>query len=163
MSKLLSVLIVLAGLAAGLGAGHVLRPQPDLPDLPDDTEVSESLSPPAASTRPRESSDVETVAMREQFVVPIITAGAVRAMMVISLAVEVAPGETARVASRESRLRDAFLQVMFDHANSGGFDGVFTANTAMQGLRMALREAAQNIIGESARDVLITEFFRRDV
>ena len=62
----------------------------------------------------------------------------------------------------EPRLRDAFLQVLFDHSNLGGFDGVFTSAANMRALRNALRTEAQRIIGPNVYDVLITDIVRQD-
>ena len=52
---------------------------------------------------------------------------------------------------------------MFRHANSGGFDGSFTAGTKMEDLKSALLAAAQEILPETPVDeVLITEIARQD-
>ncbi len=60
-------------------------------------------------------------------------------------------------------MRDSFLQVLFDHANAGGFDGAFTEAGAMDQLRGALREVAQRDLGEElVKDVLILEIARQD-
>ena len=83
-------------------------------------------------------------------------------MAVLSLTVEVAPGRNEAVYQREPRLRDAFLRVLFAHANAGGFDGSFTASEAMLPLREALREAAVGVLGEIATDVLIVDIVRQD-
>ena len=66
------------------------------------------------------------------------------------------------VYEREPKLRDAFLRVMFDHANAGGFDGAFTNSNQMDVLRRALREVAQKTIGPTASDVLILDIVRQD-
>ena len=76
---------------------------------------------------------------------------------------EVAVGGRELVYQREPKLRDAFLQVLFDHANAGGFDGVFTSGRNMALLRDALKETAQKTLGETLNDVLIVDFVRQDV
>ena len=48
----------------------------------------------------------------------------------------------------EPKLRDVFLQVLFDHANMGGFRGAFTRSDVLEPLRTALREAAQKHLGK---------------
>jgi hypothetical protein len=100
--------------------------------------------------------------MTNQFVVPLINGGKVTSMIILSLSIEVKAGETADAYTKEPKLRDAFLQVMFDHANAGGFDGPFTDSANMIALRKALLEAAQQILGEKALDVLITDIVRQD-
>ncbi len=55
-----------------------------------------------------------------------------------------------------------FLQVLFDHANAGGFNGAFTSSTNMDVLRQSLLETAQAVIGKSVRNVLIVDIVRQD-
>jgi hypothetical protein len=53
---------------------------------------------------------------------------------------------------------------MFRHANSGGFDGSFTAGQKMQDLKSALLVAAREIMPETpVTEVLITDIVRQDV
>jgi flagellar FliL protein len=54
------------------------------------------------------------------------------------------------------------LQVMFDHANAGGFKGVFTDGANLILLRAALRETAQKLLGDMVVDVLIADLARQD-
>ena len=62
------------------------------------------------------------------------------------------------------RLRDSFLKVMFRHANSGGFDGSFTAGRKMDDLKSALLNAAREVMEKTpVEKVLITEIARQDV
>ena len=93
---------------------------------------------------------------------PVLDDDRVRALVVASLSVEVPSGETEAVYSREPKLRDVFLQAMFNHANYGGFEGAFTEATRMEVLRENLLEAAMNVLGPTATDVLVTEITRQD-
>ena len=63
------------------------------------------------------------------------------------------------------RLRDSFLKVMFRHANSGGFDGSFTAGRKMDDLKSALLERRPGGAWprRPVEEVLITEIARQDV
>ena len=67
------------------------------------------------------------------------------------------------IDSREPKLRDAYLQVLFDHANVGGFNGSFTSSGNMSILRRALLQTSQNLFGNLILDVLITDIARQDV
>jgi hypothetical protein len=87
----------------------------------------------------------------------------VAALVILSVSIEIPESEEEAVHAAEPRLRDEFLQVLFDHANTGGFDGTFTATETMRGLRQALNLAAQEVLGEMARDVLIVDIVRQDV
>jgi flagellar protein FliL len=162
--KLLPLLLALLGLGIGLGAGMALRPTAAPP-----AETSADGETPAGgeagqSAKAAQSGEEapEYVKMTNQFVVPLIEGGKVSSMVILSLSIEVKSGQTADVYTKEPKLRDGFLQVMFDHANAGGFDGPFTDSANMIALRKALLEAAQQTLGSSALDVLITDIVRQD-
>jgi hypothetical protein len=173
MKKLLPILLLLIGLGAGVGAGLALRPAPGdhasaeaghtapaeghgaaADDAHAGAAVTGHYAPPPAET--------ETVRLPNQFVVPLIDEGRVRAMVVIGLALELTAGHDFNLSSNEPRLRAVFLQLLFDHANIGGFEGVFTSGEALLALRRTLREAARVEIGPEVHDVLITELLRQE-
>lgn len=104
----------------------------------------------------------EYIKLNNQFVVPLLTDGEVDSLVLLSIAVEVPAGEQEAALSIEPKLRDIFLQVLFDHANAGGFDGLFTAGAAMRDLRNALLASAQEEVGEMITDVLILDLARQD-
>ena len=158
MSKLLPVLIILAGIAGGFGAGLALRPAPPAEDAGPDAEGAAQ-----APLAPGHADVVEIVRMSDQFAVPVMQEGLVKSLVVLSLGLEMARADDGTVAAREARLRDRFLQVLFDHANSGGFEGNFTRSSTMTALRTALFEAAREVLGDAVAGVLITDIYRRDV
>jgi hypothetical protein len=80
----------------------------------------------------------------------------------MALSIEVTAGLTSVVFENEPKLRDALLLVLFDHANSGGFDGPFTELSNLETLRTALREAARAELGGDVVDVLISDLARQD-
>jgi hypothetical protein len=102
------------------------------------------------------------VKMNNQFVIPVVTDGRIKALVVMSLSLEVVKGAGEQVYAREPKLRDAFLRVMFDHANSGGFDGDFTSNGNMLHLREALGDAGRSVLGDLVSEVLIIDIVRQD-
>ena len=155
MARFLPVLLALFGLLAGVGGGLMLRPAAEPADAED------TLAAPPTPRRTEDPS-VEFVRLNNQFIVPVVTEARVSAIVVLSLSIEVPTGGGERVFAAEPRLRDAFLQVLFDHANAGGFGGAFTAASSMNALRTALREAAVGVLGPVARDVLIVEILRQD-
>jgi flagellar FliL protein len=59
-------------------------------------------------------------------------------------------------------LRDSFLQVLFNHANLGGFEGEFTDSSNLDVLRNSLREIGRRDLGDGISDVLIMEVARQD-
>lgn len=105
----------------------------------------------------------EFVKMTSQFVVPVVEREKLSSLVVISLSLEANIGLTEKIHAYEPKLRDMFLQVLFDHANMGGFNGAFTRSDMLTPLRTALREAAQKELGKDIHDVLIVEMSRQDV
>ena len=166
MGKLIPIVVVLLGAGGGVGAGMMLKPAPD-PCMPEDSEAclaeAEAAEKAEMMAKEAERADAEFAELKRQFVIPIVRDGRVSALVVASLALEIDTGATEAVFSLEPKLRDAFLQVMFVHAHSGGFDGTFTARQAMADLKERLNEVARPIIGASLHNVLITEIVRQDI
>jgi flagellar protein FliL len=170
LAKLIPVILALIGLGGGVGAGLFLRPAPAAED-----HAAEGADPAKAgdhgATSDAEATDdegepeegaPEYVKMNNQFVVPVVEDGRVVAMVVLSVSIEVEAGNTEAVYQREPKLRDVFLQVLFDHANTGGFSGSFTDGANLIFLRTSLKEAAVLVMGSAVRDVLITDIARQD-
>jgi len=151
MKTLLPVILALVGLLAGAGAGWTLRPGFDHSVDADDVP---HYRPAPANT--------ETLRLPGQFVVPLLDDGRVRSMVVMSLALELAENHGVSLQRQEARLRAILLQVMFDHANTGGFEGIFTSGEALLALRRTLRDAARAEVGPALHDVLITELLRQE-
>ncbi len=103
------------------------------------------------------------VKLHSQFVVPIVKHERVVSMVVLSLSLEVQPGTEDKVYALEPKLRDAFLQVLFDHANMGGFQGRFTDSEMLTVLRGSLRDVARRELGGTVQEVLIQDIVRQDV
>lgn len=154
----LPVVGLLAGAGAGVGAAlYLAEPEPD-------AQIDGTDEPLVEDPRPERDQDTEPVfaELSNQFVVPVVRDGSVRALVVMSITLEVAEGQTEAVFAVEPRLRDAFLQVLFDHANTGGFDDNFTQAERMTLLRQGLRETASRILGSAVRDVLIVDIVRQE-
>ncbi len=154
MRKILPLLLGLIALAGGAGAGYFLRPAGEGRQATAGEDQAAAEAGPAVQP--------EYVRMNNQFIVPIVEGGRVVSMVVLSLSLEVTPGSSETVYAREPKIRDAFLQVLFDHANSGGFRGSFTDGSNLVLLRRALAEQARLVLGAAVTDVLITEIARQD-
>ncbi|MBN2906231.1 MAG: flagellar basal body-associated FliL family protein [Rhodobacteraceae bacterium] len=170
MGKLLPVIIAIVGLGVGAGAGLVLKP-----DAADTPTPEEKAKPAHGADAAHGKADAhggghgeegedgaDYVKLNNQFVIPVVHDGRVASLVVLSLSLEVTSGGNEPVYEREPKLRDAFLQVMFDHANAGGFDGAFTQSGKMTLLRRALLEVAQQVLGPKVNDVLIIDIVRQD-
>ncbi|EEW26586.1 flagellar basal body-associated FliL family protein [Rhodobacter ferrooxidans] len=160
MGKLVPILLAVIGLAVGGGAGIFLRPAPEAPS-PEAAADPHAVATPSGEEVPPEAQP-EYVKLSNQFIVPIVADGRVNAMVIMALSVEVTPGSTEAVYAKEPKLRDAFLQVLFDHANAGGFRGSFTDGANLTLLRKALLEVAQSTMGDMVTDVLIADIARQD-
>lgn len=186
LKKLLPVVLLLVGLGAGAGVGFFLRP----PAAPAEAAAShgapaDSHGAPAAAAKGHEAKGPDTkgheakggggheasaeesdghdfVKLNNQFIVPVLEHGRVSSLVILSLSLEVTGDGRDRVFALEPKLRDAFLRVMFDHANSGGFDGNFTSGNNMLVLRDALKEAAFKTLGPILKNVLIIDMLRQD-
>lgn len=175
MRYLLPFLLALIGAAAGIGAGLFLQPSAEA------VAASEGGTAPMASHSDDPDHDAEGTGqsgaapahggqdgseftkLNNQFVVPVLGSGRVKSMVVLSLSLETPVGGRELIFSREPRIRDELLQVLFDHANLGGFDGEFTNGRNMDLLRKELLRAARNSLGGEIFDVLITDIARQDL
>jgi hypothetical protein len=176
MRKILPFLLGLIGLGVGVGAGMTLRPT--MKSAGAAAEVAAETGVGAGehgATEPEAAPDTqgahdegadadlpEYVKLSNQFIVPIVEDGRVSAMVIMSLSLEVAAGSTDAVFAREPKLRDSFLQILFDHANAGGFNGSFTDGANLIVLRRSLLEASQEVLGDAVHDVLIGDLARQD-
>jgi flagellar FliL protein len=167
LRKILPILLALVGTAAGVGAGLFLMPAPEpahvsAADSHDDKDAETHDAADDHKADEPGGAENEYVKLSNQFVVPIMGSERVEALVVASISVEVASGTTQAVYQREPKLRDVFLQVLFDHANIGGFEGPFTTGERMDILRSALFDAARSVLGPDVKDILITEIARQD-
>lgn len=178
MKKLLFPLILmLVGTGGGVGAALFLAPPTEqhastdevgpCGPLPDDMAGHDDGHDEMADDVPVDPNDpaagFEYARLNNQFIVPVVSEERVTALVVMTLSVEVRTGEREKVFAHEPRLRNALLQVMFDHANQGGFDGVFTASDNMGNLRAALRNVARQEVGSYVTDVLVLDVVRQEV
>jgi len=75
----------------------------------------------------------------------------------VGAAIFLAPAEP-----EEPKIRDKFLQVLFNHANNGGFSGNFTEFRYLQSLKDELLRNAKLVTQGDVTDVLILDLVRQD-
>lgn len=155
-----AVLLIL-GIGGGAGAGLLLAPDAEetkdasLEDCADPETMTVASAIDVGEER-------EYAKLNNQFVVPVVSEGQVDALVVLSLNLEVTAGSRTAIFAAEPKLRDRFLQVLFDHANTGGFSGNFTTGSNMRVLRDDLLRAARDVSGERVTDVLVIDIVRQD-
>lgn len=164
LSKLLPVILLILGTGGGIGAGILLMPAPE-EEHAAEAGATEKPAEEAEDDAAEESEETqrEYIKITNQFVVPVVERDQLTSLVVLSLSLEAKQGTDEKVRALEPKLRDVFLQVLFDHANMGGFRGAFTRSDVLEPLRTALREAAQRHLGKNVYDVLIMEISRQDV
>ncbi|MEM7596270.1 MAG: flagellar basal body-associated protein FliL [Pseudomonadota bacterium] len=173
---LLPLILAFVGLAGGAGAGWFLKPKVEVEDakveMPSQDQDDEGQADAASRAAPAEKIDEmdaegtsasEFVKLNNQFVVPVVSDGSVSSLVVMSLSLEVETGMREIVFQREPKLRDALLQVMFDHANVGGFDGAFTNAANLEVLRTGLTDTARKVVPGTVFGVLIVDLARQDL
>lgn len=156
MKKLVPILLPLLGTIAGIAAWVFLNPAAPTTEQGTTAHVEE---PEDA----HESIEPSYVKLNNQFIVPVIDKDKVSAIIVLSLSLEISGDNAAEIVyAKEPKLRDSFLQVLFDHSNIGGFHGAFTDATKISALRRSLLTVAQMTLGMEVTDVLITNLARQD-
>lgn len=165
LKKILPIVLFLVGSGAGVGAGIFLRDP--LVEAAIELDQDEQEAPVDGVAVPHDPDNpppsMEYVKLSNQFVVPIVKDRKVVSLVVLAFSLEVPEGQKDAIYKKEPKLRDSFLQVLFDHANVGGFDGAFTDVANLSVLRNALRDVGQRDMGKGVvHDVLILEIARQD-
>lgn len=162
IAKILPILLLGVGVAAGAGAGMVLKPKLDVSSA--EISHTQGITLRDQGERPATNGGpTEIVKLNNQFVIPVVKMNRISALVIMSLSLETALGRNSEVYDLEPKLRDVFLQALFDHANIGGFDGEFTQARNMEVLRTTLHGVASQVLGDAVLGVLITEIARQDI
>lgn len=168
MKRLLPLILLLVGLGGGIAAGAWIGPAKPK-DIGQSTTQNTAAKGKKVNSKGQESdghseNNGETLylKMSRNFVVPLVHQNQISGLATVSLSLEMKTGANDAFYAREPKLRDGFLQVLFDHANIGGFDGVFTQPKNLDPLRRALLQVARAELGDEVHAVLITDIARQD-
>lgn len=96
-----------------------------------------------------------------QFFVPLVRQGDLQDMMILTLTLQTDGASLGALGKKEHALRDALLRQLMIHANTGGFDGNFTADRNLAVLRRDLLTAAQAVTDLPLGAVLIEDIARQ--
>lgn len=190
MKKILVMIIPVLAFVAGAFGGDMLQAgkKADSPEAAEEAATGHGETPEAKEVATAESAGHEATSGRgetghgesghgesaegeagldwfkfpNQFFVPILRNGTPTAIMVLSLTVEMPASARPKIEAQEHNLRDALLNALLIEANTGGFDGNFTADPAQQRLRTALLTAAQAAAGPDVQRILIEDIGRQE-
>lgn len=172
MKKILIVLVPLLALGIGAVGGDLLHGAKASPEAAHDggaekpeAEATADHAPAKASASGHDAAAGDTgldwFKFPNQFFVPILRNGTSTAVIILSLSIEMPAMARADIEAQEHRLRDALLSALMIEANTGAFDGNFTAEPAMRRLRSSLLAAAQQAAGPEVARVLIEDIGRQ--
>ncbi|MBO6885997.1 MAG: hypothetical protein JJ869_20815 [Marivita sp.] len=105
---------------------------------------------------------MEIVKLPSQFVVPVILDNRVRAMVILTVALEVETGQGDRVRALEPKLRDEFLAELFNLAALDGFRDDLISRKTLELVKHALTARSTDVLGTKDVTVLITDMARQD-
>lgn len=165
----LPLVLIIFGGAAGTGAGLFLggassgEANEQIEASSSDAAAVENSADSGNQASSSTSEAVDYFKIPNQFIVPIIHHGKMTGMVIMSLAIEGDASIREEIFKKAPKLRDAFLRVMFDHANIGGFDGNFIETGPMQLLQDSLKVRAQSLLGDLVYEVLILEIARQEL
>ena len=108
IKKILPIILLVIGAGGGVGAGLALRPAPTI-DAAGEESAEASKDGEVEEASGEESEDGENatheyVKMSNQFVIPVVDAEQVKALVVMSLSLEVTLGSKAEVYEREPKI-----------------------------------------------------------
>lgn len=153
---ILPLLSLVIGLGAGGGAAIFLGKN----GTSDHVAADPAAGPEPAQVDP---ASLDIVKLPNQFVVPVIVNNRVRSMVILAVALEVDAAQADFVRTKEPKLRDTFLDELFNLAAIGGFkDDIITRKT-LEIVRAALTVRAQDSLGLKDVKVLVTDMARQDV
>lgn len=167
---LIPILFLFMGLGGGVGAGILLAPEVKTEvELAAEEDVDAIAGEPIGENVELVKDEVSEVKinaveyldMTNQFIVPLVDAGVVDGIVVVSISLEVVEGTIANVNKFQPKIRDKFLQVLFNHANNGGFTGNFTEFRYIRSLKEELLRNAIVVAGRDVTDVLILDLVRQ--
>lgn len=157
MKKLIVIILCIAGFAAGAFGGSWLRGAD-----PAKAEADAEKAASAPDTTSKEPVKAAWFRMPTEFFIPILRNDNVQSVMILTLTVETAEENLSMVQASEHKLRDSLLSALMIHANTGGFDGNFTAEAHLAKLRTELLNAAQKATDGLATGILIENIARQE-
>ena len=163
LKKIMPVIALLLGIAGGGTAAIVLASAEEKVTVPDgSSEPTQESTATDESGDAAKPDDMEIVKLPSQFVVPVILDNRVRAIVILSVALEVEAGQGDRVRALEPKLRDEFLAELFNLAALDGFRDELISRKTLELVKLALTARSTEVLGTKDVTVLITDMARQD-
>jgi flagellar protein FliL len=160
---LLPVLSLIVGLGGGGAAAIMLAPAAPEEHEADDGHAETAEEGAEAHDGEEDDGPTEIVKLPNQFVVPVIINKSVRSMVILTVALEVEQGQADFVRTLEPKLRDTFLDELFNLAAMGGFGDELISRKTLEIVRAALSQRARDVLRQKTVTVLVTDMARQDV
>lgn len=164
LKKIMPLFALLFGLAGGGAAAIFLAPPPDDEPMSQHEATAPDTQSETSSNdlQDRASGSFEIVKLPSQFVVPVIMDNRVRAMVILTVALEVEVGQGDRVRALEPKLRDEFLAELFSLAALDGFKDEMISRKTLELVKRALSVRSSEVLGLQNVNVLVTDMARQD-
>ncbi|TJZ87938.1 MULTISPECIES: hypothetical protein [Paracoccus] len=163
--KIIPLALPVLALVGGAVAGDMLRaPAPDAAasehaGTPEAAGDGHGAAPGGHDAAP--AGEAAWFQFPTQFFVPLVRQGDLQDVMILTLTMQTDSTSLGALAKKEHSLRDAMLRALMIHANTGGFDGNFTADRNLATLREGLLRAARAATDLPVSAVLIEDIVRQ--
>ncbi|MBU3031185.1 hypothetical protein [Paracoccus marinaquae] len=170
MKKILTLILPVLALVGGIAGGEFLRPADEAASEVAASGASEGHDPKSEpdpgdagppDTQQAETGSAAWFTFPAQFFVPLMRNGDMGAVMILTLSIETTEDQLEAMKQQEHRLRDALLRQLMIQANTGGFDGNFTAEASTRVLREQLLRAVREATALPVSRVLIEDIARQ--
>ena len=91
------------------------------------------------------------------FIIPVIEEDALKALISLKIGMEVLPKDKSKLEHYKPKLRDLFLQIMFQHSHAGAFSGNYTESERLIALRRNLIQVVEGNLDIELKDLLIKD------
>lgn len=106
--------------------------------------------------------DSEYLPLSRKLIVPFERENGRKAYVAVDVTLEIGPGETEFVTLHEPKVIDAFIQVLIRFAATGAFEDPGQASDTLRELNAELFSAAEVVLGERIRGVLIAHILTQN-
>lgn len=159
--KIIPIALPVLALVGGAFAGDMLRAPSGDADPAHEATTTDEQSTAGGHADSATAGEDAWFQFPTQFFVPLMRQGDLRDVMILTVTLQTGSDNLGALSKREHTLRDALLRQLMIHANTGGFDGNFTADRNLASLREGLLTAARVATDIPVTAVLIEDIARQ--